>query len=513
MAALSRPSLRSSARKDHVPELPATGVENAPRSRPTRRTSKRARDASLDNESNASSKRLKSSPHEAPRGKGKLSKTEPIKIPIRDKQPSRPSKKGAVTQESPSRRSSNINVFNPPPITSEKRSLRSHDGGSRSKSELAMYIPNYEELISIDAKPAEIITSDTVLHITDEPGPSTGLSFSIDSLSLQPPTSKRKKPAPNGYTQAIEWPEETFSVLTDATRINLASVKTAGRTSKKDPLNDDIYLKIHRKLERQEKQLRNIEKERAMHEKSQLERLIDGLRGHDWLRVMGISGITDSEKKAYEPKRDHLIGEVRILLNKFRLWKEEEKRRKTERDAEAEDDDEEEDAEEEENEEEEAEDEDEDDGEEEAEEEEEEAEDVVPDEEQAESEGGISDGDPPDYSDIDASALQLRLEAARASQPYAKFPSTATKRKSPLISQPTSYTQQTITSFFSKPYQRQAAIGNHRRGRSRYAFGQPLPEPEEQPFELPNDVLTEEALAASDRKRRATKRRRGEDEE
>jgi hypothetical protein len=31
----------------------------------------------------------------------------------------------------------------------EKRSLRSHDGGSRSKSELAMYFPSYEQMISL----------------------------------------------------------------------------------------------------------------------------------------------------------------------------------------------------------------------------------------------------------------------------------------------------------------------------------------------------------------------------
>jgi hypothetical protein len=32
----------------------------------------------------------------------------------------------------------------------EKRSLRSHDGGSRSKSELGMYFPNYEQMISLE---------------------------------------------------------------------------------------------------------------------------------------------------------------------------------------------------------------------------------------------------------------------------------------------------------------------------------------------------------------------------
>ena len=35
---------------------------------------------------------------------------------------------------------------------SERRTLRSRDGGSRSKSELSLYFPNYEDLISIEIK-------------------------------------------------------------------------------------------------------------------------------------------------------------------------------------------------------------------------------------------------------------------------------------------------------------------------------------------------------------------------
>ena len=531
MAALSRPSLRSSARKNHVPESPATDI--ALPSRSTRRMGKRTRDSSVDNESNASSKRLKNSPQERLRGKGQPVKNEPIRIPIRDKKPVKPSQKSAVTHGVTSRHppaasqysvpdTSIDNVRNPPPNTTsngvnsaslqtaetlkqvEKRSLRSHDGGSRSKSELALYFPNYDELVSIEPKAADTLTPDTILHITDDPGTSKTTSPPQNRLSSSLPASKGKKSVTNGSAQTVEWSEATFTNLTDATRIDLSKLKIVGRVIKKEPLDDDFYLKIHRRLERQEKQLRNIEKERAMHEKVQLERLLDGLKGHDWLRVMGISGITDGEKKAYEPRRDHLIGEVRILLEKFRLWKEEEKRRKVEREEVNGDDEDDEEVEEEDEE-------GEDEGEEE-EEVEEDAEEEVEDEEQseepAESEGGVSDGDPPEYSDIDASALQLRLEAARASQPYIPSPSAVSSRPRLPKAQPITYTQQSITSFFSKPYQRQAAIGNHRRGRSRYAFGHPLPEPEEQPFELPGDVLTEEALAASERGRRAAKRRR-----
>lgn len=231
-------------------------------------------------------------------------------------------------------------------------------------------------------------------------------------------------------------------------------------------MTDALYLKAHRRAERQEKQLRNIEKERAMHEKVQLERLMDGLKGHDWLRVMGISGITDGEKKAYEPKRDYFIQEVRVLLKKFQEWKEEEKRRKVEKEESMQDEDEEQ--------------EDEDD----------------------KISGGESDGDPPDYGDVDASAaLQLHQEAILAT----KAPSGQTRshRKKPLTTPPA---EKPFISFYSKPYLRDAAIGKHRRGRTRFAFGQPLPEPPEQDFDPGRNVLTPDSMAAQERKTRASKR-------
>ena len=210
-----------------------------------------------------------------------------------------------------------------------------------------------------------------------------------------------------------------------------------------------------------------------MHEKFQLERLLDGLKGHDWLRVMGISGITDSEKKAYEPKRDHLISEVQILLDKFRQWKEEEKRRKAEREGVMNEDDE---------------------------EEEEVSADSADNEANTDA---ASDGDPPDYGEVDDSAAQqLRMEVIMATkaQTRPKGTSKPLPPKRPPAEKP-------FTSFFEKPYLRAAAIGKHRRsGRSRMAFGQPIPDYEERDFELPEEVKTTEAVLESGRRMRRSKR-------
>ena len=248
-------------------------------------------------------------------------------------------------------------------------------------------------------------------------------------------------------------------VLHDAQRIDFSSIEGSTKLPGKDPMTDAVYFKAHRRAERQEKQLRNIEKERAQHEKVQLERLLDGLKGHDWLRVMGISGITDSEKKLYEPKREFFVQEVESLLEKFRVWKEEEKRRKLEKEQKAGEGDE--------------------DG------------------------SEAADGEP-DYSDVDAwAARQLHREASSANGTQAGKSRNHRSQPANAVSLPI---EKPFTSFFSKPYLREAALGKHRRGRKRFAFGHPVPDLFEHDFELPSDVLTMDALKASARSRRRANR-------
>ena len=267
----------------------------------------------------------------------------------------------------------------------------------------------------------------------------------------------------NGFSPAAEVSIDNLHGLNDAQRIDFSSIERHTKHSVVDPLTDAFYFKAHRRAERQEKQLRNIEKERAQHEKVQLERILDGLKGHDWLRVMGISGITDSEKKAFEPKRNYFITEVSALIEKFRLWKEEEKRRKAERD-------------------------------------------LGDDDENASEPDSdfASDGDFLHDSDVDAWAeRQLHQETISATslphrrrgrKPRAFLPALDLSLEKP------------FTSFYAKPYLRDAAIGKHRRGRTRFAFGQPLPEIPEMDFQLPPEVLSQEAIAAGARSRRRAKR-------
>lgn len=239
-----------------------------------------------------------------------------------------------------------------------------------------------------------------------------------------------------------------------------------------DLLTDAMYFKAHRRAERKEKQLRNIEKERAMHEKTQLDRILEGLKGHDWLRLMGITGVTETEAKKYEPKRDFFIGEVEALLNKFRTWKEEERRMKLEKEAAAVM----------------------------------EEEDAEAGAQEAEEEADLNDEEPPSSEIDESAARQLQMEASggmkgkskqRAHPPPPPPPP-------PVFRPPTP--EGPFTSFYSKPHLRAAALGKARHGRNLTAFGQPIPEMEEQDFALPPDYVTKEMLKENARARRRLKR-------
>jgi hypothetical protein len=199
-----------------------------------------------------------------------------------------------------------------------------------------------------------------------------------------------------------------------------------------------------------------------MHEKVQLERLLEGLKGPDWLRVMGVSGVTEGEQKDWKPKRDHFVAEVDTLVEKFRLWKEEEKRLRLEKEKAREEEDE---------------DDEDDDGMEE------------------DADGGA------DSSDIDASAArQLQLEAGITPRPA--------PRRKPQVLEPfrPPSPEGPFVSFYSKPHLRAAAMGSSRHGRNVTAFGRPIPDFEEHEFALPEDFTTPDAIRANARKRRRMNR-------
>lgn len=368
----------------------------------------------------------------------------------------------------------------------ERRSLRSHDGGSRAKSELAPYFSNYEEILSLEPTEKDFLAADTNIYLIDDL-PEPVQAGPPQSSSTKSPKEKKSTYQPSGAGLIANPLLDPYQA--QAVEI-LPSGNSGAQVPVKDPLDDEVYFKSHKRIERREKQLRNMEKERAQHEKIQLERLLDELQSHDWLRVMGISGVTDTEKKLYEPKRAYFIKEVSGLLEKFRAWKEEEKRRKAEKEQQLL-------AEDEENE-------------------------QTDDEESSpeQTQGGTGDGNDfvtnlPSVDDVDAwAARQLQQEAMSASPLKGKLqlhrnpqqdhgsPSRTPHLPRPLPPIP----QGPFTSFYSKPHLRDAALGRHRRGRTRTAFGQPLPDIALGDFRLPNNILTDDAIRACSRRNRRKRR-------
>ena len=171
MAALpSRPSLRSSNRDNTIlNEVPRTHPDQHPLA--LSRRGKHTRGSSFETLNNPSVKRLRLG-HPDPTRSRDVSKTcAPNSLPIRGRsaaqhavtqaprlrKPDPPQPINGTTATIQNIQSFSINAtltVNSKEVSSQndKRSLRSHDGCSRSKSELALYFPNYDELVSIEPK-------------------------------------------------------------------------------------------------------------------------------------------------------------------------------------------------------------------------------------------------------------------------------------------------------------------------------------------------------------------------
>ncbi|KAK0729136.1 something about silencing, SAS, complex subunit 4-domain-containing protein [Apiosordaria backusii] len=386
------------------------------------------------------------------------------------------------------------------------RKLRSQEA-TRFKSELSAFFPEYDEVIGNDPKKEYLLNLETPAVITSDTAPRSIHNYN-------PPTFPVQSNGDNLYTDLFDCQRIDFTFLAKQSKPLDPS------QPHDDPLPDSYYEPIHKKEEKQERSVRNTEKIRAQHERDQVIRLLDGLQGPDWLRVMGVSGITESRKKQFEPAREYFIKGCESILDKFRRWTAEEKRRKREKDRKAKYQ-----------------------AEREAmtsEEKDQEStrtsratsttnghddrpnnkkrkrEAVVPDSEDEAMGDDELDHEPPDEveeSDVDASvAKQLREEALAAaakkkssakSKPppkkrsrSSKPPPTATKASTVEPSPAPPQHEKEFTSFFAKKYQRDAALSTSRRRISTrrnnvLAWGVPVPDVAETDFSLPEGLREE----------------------
>ncbi|KAJ6782176.1 hypothetical protein PWT90_03608 [Aphanocladium album] len=368
------------------------------------------------------------------------------------------------------------------------RKLRSQEA-TRFKSDLSAYFPDYDEVIGNEPKEQHLLNPDTPIIV-------------VDSSSRRVPQSGFSQPQPEvfpvrGYGDAL------YTDVFDAQQIDFGFLEAQYKNKVlEDPLPDSTFEPVHKRAERLERSIRNTEKGRAQHEKDQIIRLLEGLQGHDWLRVMGVSGITETKKKMFEPARAHFIRGCQGILDKFKNWSLEEKRRKLERERTLAEQ-----AQEELKETEEAE----------ADAEDEEMEDAgstTPTHQSRSEDGDVIEEEDEDVlmnsqdnsSEASSSspAKQLRQEAmARSKIAASKRPRSDSGSSTPRQSE----TPKEFRSFFSKRYERDGALNKHRRaGRNVLAWGHPIPDIAEMDFDLPEDYRDDELLKARARKRRRDKR-------
>jgi hypothetical protein len=149
-------------------------------------------------------------------------------------------------------------------------------------------------------------------------------------------TEDARKPTTGSADQiAFEEPEKQTSIRApkevhiDA--FDFTDFMPITRRYKSDPLKPEIYEKHHRRQENAEKRIRNIERGKVTHEVGKLEEQLKLLQGPEWLKAMGydrIRAMSVEEKKKIEKTKVDLIAEIETIKEKFRIWKEDEKRRK-----------------------------------------------------------------------------------------------------------------------------------------------------------------------------------------
>ncbi|KKF97187.1 hypothetical protein CFO_g441 [Ceratocystis platani] len=292
--------------------------------------------------------------------------------------------------------------------------------------------------------------------------------------------------------------DAAFTNVYDVQRLDLSSLNLG--EVEEDSLPDIIYEPCHRKAERQEKSVRNTERCRAQHERDQVVRILDSLQGPDWLKMLGVTSASDSRRKSFEPARHHFIKACEAVLEKFRQWSAEEKRRKAEKErapshhavefpA------------------------------------------LMRDRSSGHSSGESSappfvmsshedDGDGKSiaavsvtssnqdvviekqlYEETIAAEKSRRSRKRRGPGNASTHDETSLRKRqtSPFLPTPPPVPAKEMTSFFAKRHERDAAVHRHRRGgRNILAFGQPLPDMVVQEFELPQALIDETLRAQNE---------------
>lgn len=96
----------------------------------------------------------------------------------------------------------------------------------------------------------------------------------------------------------------------------------------KDPLNDDLYLTYHRRMEKEEKKMTNRDREKICSEADKMKSQLESLKSNEWQKSLpNITYIRDVRNfKEMSEKRQWTIDSLNLLLSKFEDWKKREDR-------------------------------------------------------------------------------------------------------------------------------------------------------------------------------------------
>ncbi|KAK7191918.1 something about silencing domain containing-protein [Paraphaeosphaeria sporulosa] len=196
-----------------------------------------------------------------------------------------------------------------PAAMADKKSLRSK-GSVRKASVLAeIFTPDgYDDILAgfgpVDSAEsnASSIGSDDQIALVDEPLTAAQLAAYRETLREKAAQARAKnqtgEPAPHHVYRPL--PPEDYSPYA---RLPAAA----------DPLADGVsrYAKEHKRHEREERKERNLDVERHQFRMSKAPAVLEELEGDDWHKVFVID---KSERKAWEPKRAHVINLLRTAL-------------------------------------------------------------------------------------------------------------------------------------------------------------------------------------------------------
>jgi hypothetical protein len=94
-------------------------------------------------------------------------------------------------------------------------------------------------------------------------------------------------------------------------------------TASSDPLDESKYMPYHRRMEREEKRIQSIERERSLEEMDRMLAQRNILRGSSWRRdIRYITKISEDDSEAsIQRKRQLTLQEIDDYLRKYRSWK------------------------------------------------------------------------------------------------------------------------------------------------------------------------------------------------